>query len=76
VLGNVMPLMGRDWSHSGVTQLLSRIKNNGYKVMYLTSRAIGQVNPDRTVDVRQDACVFCGVVVILIRNMYSCVDIL
>ena len=43
LLGNLMPLVGRDWSHSGVTHLYSNIQNNGFEFIYLTSRAIGQV---------------------------------
>jgi len=34
--------MGRDWSHSGVVNLYANIKANGYHMLYLTSRAIGQ----------------------------------
>ena len=47
ILGNIMPLMGKDWSHSGVTSLFSNIKDNGYDILYLTSRAIGQANVTR-----------------------------
>eukprot|EP00698_Gefionella_okellyi_P018674 TRINITY_DN5630_c0_g1_i1.p1 TRINITY_DN5630_c0_g1~~TRINITY_DN5630_c0_g1_i1.p1 ORF type:complete len:936 (-),score=191.43 TRINITY_DN5630_c0_g1_i1:154-2919(-) len=42
VLGQVLPIIGRDWSHVGVAQLLSNIQRNGYEVLYLTARAIGQ----------------------------------
>eukprot|EP01117_Protostelium_nocturnum_P020925 TRINITY_DN975_c0_g1_i1.p1 TRINITY_DN975_c0_g1~~TRINITY_DN975_c0_g1_i1.p1 ORF type:complete len:944 (+),score=418.69 TRINITY_DN975_c0_g1_i1:187-3018(+) len=41
-LGQILPIMGRDWSHSGVVQLYSNIKANNYHILYLTSRAIGQ----------------------------------
>jgi len=44
VLGNLMPLIGRDWSHPGVAELFSNVEKNGYKILYLTSRAIGQAN--------------------------------
>jgi phosphatidate phosphatase LPIN len=47
IFGNVLPLMGRDWSHSGVTTLFSNVASNGYDVLYLTSRAIGQANVTR-----------------------------
>ena len=47
ILGHVMPLVGRDWSHVGVTQLYSDIHRNGYQLLYLTSRAIGQANITR-----------------------------
>jgi len=44
VLGHLMPMLGKDWSHSGITQLYTNIKSNGYHLLYLTSRAIGQSN--------------------------------
>ena len=47
ILGHVMPLVGRDWSHVGVTALYSDIHRNGYQLLYLTSRAIGQANITR-----------------------------
>ena len=42
VLGQLMPIFGKDWSHSGVTELFNNIDKNNYKIMYLTARAIGQ----------------------------------
>ncbi|KAL9659452.1 hypothetical protein QQ045_024258 [Rhodiola kirilowii] len=42
VLGQVMPLVGVDWSHIGVTQLFSAIKENGYQLLFLSARAISQ----------------------------------
>ncbi|KAL4217721.1 Lipin-3 [Mactra antiquata] len=42
VLGQILPVVGRDWSQSGVAQLYSRIADNGYKFLYLSARAIGQ----------------------------------
>ncbi|CAN6346540.1 unnamed protein product [Urochloa humidicola] len=42
VLGQVMPLVGRDWSHSGVARLFSAIKENGYQLLFLSARAIVQ----------------------------------
>jgi phosphatidate phosphatase LPIN len=47
ILGNLMPLMGKDWSHVGVTEYYTNIMKNGYRVLYLTSRAIGQANITR-----------------------------
>ncbi|XP_059159928.1 phosphatidate phosphatase LPIN2-like isoform X2 [Physella acuta] len=41
-LGQILPMIGRDWSQSGVAQLFTRIQNNGYKLIYLSARAIGQ----------------------------------
>lgn len=43
VLGHLLPMVGKDWSHMGVVKLFNSIIANGYKVMYLTARAIGQV---------------------------------
>lgn len=47
VLGQFLPILGKDWSHSGVAQLLSNISKNGYQVVYLTARAIGQSRSTR-----------------------------
>jgi phosphatidate phosphatase LPIN len=47
VLGHLLPMWGRDWSHVGVAQLLSDIKRQGYEVVYLTARAIGQARITR-----------------------------
>ena len=33
---------GKDWAHSGVADLYSKIEENGYRIMYLSARAIGQ----------------------------------
>jgi len=37
-------MVGKDWTHTGVANLYHDIGHNGYKIIYLTSRAIGQVN--------------------------------
>lgn len=42
VLGHVLPIMGKDWAQIGVTRLFTKIKENGYKLLYLSARAIGQ----------------------------------
>jgi len=47
VLGHVLPIVGKDWAQSGVAQLFTKIKNNGYKLLYLSSRAIGQARVTR-----------------------------
>lgn len=41
-LGHVMTMIGRDWTHAGVAKMFTDICNNGYNVLYLTSRAVGQ----------------------------------
>lgn len=46
-LGHVFAAIGRDWTHLGVAKLYTDICNNGYKIMYLTSRAIGQADSTR-----------------------------
>jgi len=40
-------MIGRDWTHLGVAKLYTDITRNGYKIMYLTSRAIGQADATR-----------------------------
>lgn len=42
VLGHILPMVGRDWAQIGVAQLFSKIEENGYKLLYLSARAIGQ----------------------------------
>lgn len=47
VLGHLMPLVGRDWAQLGVAELYSKIEENGYKILYLSARAIGQSRTTR-----------------------------
>lgn len=42
VLGQFMPLVGKDWTQSGVAHLFSSIKDNGYQLLFLSARAIAQ----------------------------------
>lgn len=42
VLGQFMPLVGVDWSQTGVAHLFSAIKENGYQLLFLSARAIVQ----------------------------------
>ncbi|KAL6133311.1 hypothetical protein ACLB2K_065548 [Fragaria x ananassa] len=42
VLGQFMPLVGKDWTQSGVARLFSAIKENGYQLLFLSARAIIQ----------------------------------
>jgi phosphatidate phosphatase LPIN len=44
VLGHILPIVGKDWAQSGVAKLFTKIKENGYKLLYLSARAIGQLN--------------------------------
>lgn len=47
VLGHILPIVGKDWAQSGVAQLFTKIKNNGYNLLYLSARAIGQAGVTR-----------------------------
>ncbi|XP_066973993.1 phosphatidate phosphatase LPIN3 isoform X14 [Macrobrachium rosenbergii] len=47
VLGHLLPILGKDWAQSGVAQLFTKIKNNGYHFLYLSARAIGQARITR-----------------------------
>ncbi|KAI2469782.1 LNS2-domain-containing protein [Annulohypoxylon bovei var. microspora] len=46
-LGQVLNMIGRDWTHAGVAKLYSDIVENGYNIMYLTSRSVGQADTTR-----------------------------
>jgi phosphatidate phosphatase LPIN len=47
VLGHVLTMVGRDWTHTGVANYYTNIAKNGYQFLYLTSRAIGQASYTR-----------------------------
>ncbi|KAJ5901749.1 hypothetical protein N7495_002277 [Penicillium taxi] len=46
-LGHVLNMIGRDWTHAGVAKLYTDIVNNGYNIMYLTSRSVGLADTTR-----------------------------
>ncbi|KAI9848276.1 MAG: hypothetical protein M1837_000540 [Sclerophora amabilis] len=46
-LGHVLNMIGRDWTHLGVAKLYKDIVANGYNIMYLTSRSVGQADTTR-----------------------------
>ncbi|GMJ12109.1 PHOSPHATIDIC ACID PHOSPHOHYDROLASE 1 [Hibiscus trionum] len=56
VLGQFMPLVGRDWTQSGVARLFSAIKENGYQLLFLSARAIVQAYLTRSflINLKQD----------------------
>ncbi|KAG8492021.1 hypothetical protein CXB51_015342 [Gossypium anomalum] len=56
VLGQFMPLVGIDWSQTGVAHLFSAIKENGYQLLFLSARAIAQAYITRQflVNLKQD----------------------
>ncbi|KAJ3193674.1 hypothetical protein HK101_004378 [Irineochytrium annulatum] len=47
VFGHLFTMVGKDWTHSGVASLYTNIRKNGYMILYLTSRAIGQYDYTR-----------------------------
>jgi len=57
VLGAILPMLGKDWSQPGIVPLFSNIRRNGYQIIYLTSRAIGQIGFSRhfVATLKQDA---------------------
>lgn len=43
-LGHVLNLIGKDWTHPGVANLFQDISSNGYNIVYLTARSVGQAD--------------------------------
>lgn len=48
VLGHLCAVIGKDWTHTGIAELYSNIHKNGYHLLYLTARAIGQIDTTRS----------------------------
>jgi phosphatidate phosphatase LPIN len=46
-LGHLFNAIGRDWTHLGVAKLYTDIASNGYNLLYLTSRSVGQADTTR-----------------------------
>ncbi|EXJ88100.1 hypothetical protein A1O1_05028 [Capronia coronata CBS 617.96] len=46
-LGQLLNMVGRDWTHTGVAKLYTDIVSNGYNIMYLTSRSVGLADNTR-----------------------------
>ncbi|KAJ2355475.1 lipin Ned1 [Coemansia erecta] len=46
-LGHLFNMVGKDWTHHGVAKLYTDMVSNGYEILYLTSRAIGQADGTR-----------------------------
>ena len=42
ILGVILPRIGINWNHEGVIELINKMNENGYKIVYLTARAIFQ----------------------------------
>ena len=47
ILGHLLPRVGKDWTHKGICSLYNRVVDNGYKLIYLSSRSISQINSTR-----------------------------
>ena len=47
VLGQVLPIMGYEWTQPGVSRLFSLLVKNNYKILYLSARAIGMAQQTR-----------------------------
>eukprot|EP00092_Neocalanus_flemingeri_P012732 GFUD01013719.1.p1 GENE.GFUD01013719.1~~GFUD01013719.1.p1 ORF type:complete len:341 (-),score=57.40 GFUD01013719.1:3-1025(-) len=48
IRGMILPALGlSDWKHDGVVELYRKIANQGYQIVYLTNRAIGQSDMTR-----------------------------
>lgn len=47
LLGHLFPMVGKDWTQSGVAELFTKIDRNGYKFLYLSARAISQSQSTR-----------------------------
>lgn len=47
VRGNLLPRLGKDWTHPGICSLYKGIEDNGYKILYLTARSISQIDGTR-----------------------------
>ncbi|XP_028355329.1 phosphatidate phosphatase LPIN3 isoform X2 [Physeter macrocephalus] len=43
-LGHILPQLGKDWTHQGITGLYHKIHLNGYKFLYCSARAIGMAD--------------------------------
>ncbi|XP_003787647.1 phosphatidate phosphatase LPIN3 [Otolemur garnettii] len=43
-LGHILPQLGKDWTHHGITSLYHKIHLNGYKFLYCSARAIGMAD--------------------------------
>ena len=56
VRGQVLHMIGRDWSQCDVVKLFNKIAQNGYKIVYLSARAVGQASmtKDYLTSVKQD----------------------
>ncbi|XP_062850021.1 phosphatidate phosphatase LPIN2 [Trichomycterus rosablanca] len=47
VFGQILPQLGKDWTHQGIAKLYHSVAENGYKFLYCSARAIGMANMTR-----------------------------
>ncbi|XP_063063610.1 phosphatidate phosphatase LPIN2-like [Engraulis encrasicolus] len=47
VFGQILPQLGKDWTHQGIAKLYHTIHQNGYKFLYCSARAIGMAGMTR-----------------------------
>ncbi|KAH9386024.1 phosphatidate phosphatase LPIN [Nematocida major] len=48
IVGYIYGAIGKDWTHLGIAALYNKIVENGYKIMYLSSRPIGHIGLTKT----------------------------
>ncbi|RXM37058.1 Myomesin-1 [Acipenser ruthenus] len=46
-LGQILPQLGKDWTHQGIAKLYHSVHKNGYKFLYCSARAIGMADMTR-----------------------------
>ncbi|XP_034018140.1 phosphatidate phosphatase LPIN1 [Thalassophryne amazonica] len=46
-LGQILPTLGKDWTHQGIAHLYHKVSQNGYKFLYCSTRAIGMADMTR-----------------------------
>ena len=54
VLGQVLPSIGKDWTHPGLAKLYQEIASHGINFLYMSSRPIGEANYTRNYLLRVD----------------------
>uniref|UniRef100_A0A8C4ZZT5 phosphatidate phosphatase n=1 Tax=Gadus morhua TaxID=8049 RepID=A0A8C4ZZT5_GADMO len=47
VFGQILPQLGKDWTHRGIAKLYHLVHENGYKFLYCSARAIGMADMTR-----------------------------
>ncbi|XP_018612355.1 phosphatidate phosphatase LPIN2-like [Scleropages formosus] len=47
VFGQILPQLGKDWTHQGIAKLYHAVHENGYKFLYCSARAIGMADMTR-----------------------------